>query len=100
LLLAWEAISAGECGGCFFGETGCRGVVAEAFPGAFVEFAHDVVDVCLGVAGEVAAFGEVLADEAVVVLVSASLPQWPASSLVSADAGRWSIIVLLVIVGP
>ena len=26
--------------------------------------------------------------------------QWPASSLVSAEAGRWSIIVLLAIVGP
>jgi hypothetical protein len=26
--------------------------------------------------------------------------QWPASSLVSVEAGRWSIMVLLAIVGP
>lgn len=43
--LVCEAISAGWCGGCFFGETGCRGVVAEPFPGAFVELGGDVGDV-------------------------------------------------------
>jgi hypothetical protein len=40
-----KAISALWCGGCFFGETKCRGVVAEASAGAFVELGGHVGDV-------------------------------------------------------
>lgn len=54
----------------FFG----RGVPVEGLSGAGVEFVGDGVQVGLGVDGQVGAFGEVLAEQAVGVLVGAALP--------------------------
>ena len=51
------------------------GGVAEGAAGAGVEFAGDVVELCLGDGAEVGdAFGVVVADQAVGVLVGAALP--------------------------
>ena len=49
-------------------------IPAEGLAGSAVEAHSDLVEVGLGVEGEVGAFGEVLADEAVPVLVGAPLP--------------------------
>jgi hypothetical protein len=50
------------------------GVVAEAFSGAVVEFVFDGLELGGGVLAEVGALGEVLAEQAVGVLVAAALP--------------------------
>ena len=47
---------------------------AEGFAGAVVEFEGDGIEVLTGVAGQAGAFGEVLAEQAVGVLVAAALP--------------------------
>jgi hypothetical protein len=49
-------------------------IPCEGFAGSGVEEQGDLVELVLGVDGEVGAFGEELADEAVPVLVGASLP--------------------------
>ena len=49
-------------------------IPSEGLAGASVEQCGDVVEVVLGVDGQVGAFGEELADEAVPVLVGAALP--------------------------
>src|SRR5205814_4983665 len=67
-----EAVSGGgrdELVESFGGSIPCEG-----HAGASVEFDGDVVELLLAVFGEVGAFGEVLADEAVPVFVGAALP--------------------------
>src|SRR5438552_16456299 len=49
-------------------------IPCEGHAGASVEFDGDVVELLLAWFGEVGAFGEVLADEAVPVFVGAALP--------------------------
>src|SRR5580704_7567809 len=51
-----------------------RGVPAEAFAGAVVEFVFDGLELGGGVLAEVGALGEVFAEQAVGVLVAAALP--------------------------
>jgi hypothetical protein len=58
-----------ECSEAFGG-----GVPAEGFAWSAVEFGGDGGEVFAGVAGEVGAFGEVLAEQAVGVFVGSALP--------------------------
>jgi hypothetical protein len=55
-------------------ESFCGSIPVEGLAWLLVEGGGDGVEVVLGVVGEVGAFGEVLAGEAVPVLVGASLP--------------------------
>ena len=57
-----------------FVECLCWSLPSEGFAGAGVEFGGDVVEVFAGVHGQVGALGEVLAQQAVGVLVGAALP--------------------------
>src|ERR1700675_2819885 len=50
------------------------GAEAENFPRAIVEQARDMVEIVLGMDAQVGSFRQVLADEAVGVLVAAALP--------------------------
>src|SRR5215475_671701 len=63
------------------------GVVAEGFAGAGVELVGDGVELVLGVGAQVGAFGQVVADQAVGVLVGAALPGRVGVGEVDGDAG-------------
>lgn len=66
-------VSGGVCNELFVG-CSCWGVAAEDFAGVVVEFGVGGVDVVVGEGGEVGAFGVVVPDQAVGVLVGAALP--------------------------
>src|SRR5262249_18591914 len=63
------------------------GGVAGGAAGAGVELVGDGVEFCLGVGGQVGAFGQVVADQAVGVLVGAALPGGVGVGEVDRDAG-------------
>src|SRR6185437_10528865 len=63
------------------------GVVAEPLAGAVVELVGDVLELGGGPDAEVGALGEVLAEQAVDVLVAAALPGGVRVGEVDADAG-------------
>jgi integrase len=64
-----------------------RGVPAEAFSGAVVEFVFDGLELGGGVLAEVGALGEVFAEQAVGVLVAAALPGCVGAGEAGVDAG-------------
>src|SRR5689334_1418348 len=89
-----SGITHGSCilvssGGC--NEVGVEGFggggVVEGAAGAGVELVGDGVEVGLGVGGQVGAFGEVVADQAVGVFVGAALPGRMGVGEVDRDAG-------------
>ena len=61
-------------------------MVVESFSGSIVEFLGDGIQVALGECGEVASFGQVLADEAVEIFVGTALPGGVGIGEVDVDA--------------
>ena len=70
-----------------FSEGFAGGVVAEACAGPVVEFGGDGVELGGGPGGQVGAFGEVFAEQAVGVFVAAALPGRVGVGEVDRDAG-------------
>src|SRR5215475_544838 len=81
------AVSTGRCNEQLFKPFGWS-LPVEGHPGAAVELDGDLVEFVLGVAGQAGAFGEVLAEQPVGVLVGAALPGRVGVAEIDRDAGR------------